>query len=187
MCVVRWGQGDAQCTVDPLPWLGVPRAEASTQHQACGIWEGLPGGGGRCLLSAGGSGWHQHTDEGIRPTPCTTHLNTAACPHHQYSHGLVSRGSAKATHKNSLTCKTAAWTGKVTKQTPGCSVLLCEATSSDLQAHSVRRGILRVLVGHAGGRDVFMTCTDLDPFTLRAATQSLMFSSYIFSGASRLS
>lgn len=118
---------------------------------------------------------------------CTIHLNKAACAHHRHGRGLVSRGSAKTIHKNSLTCKTDAWTGNATKQTPGCSVLLCEATSPDLRAHSVRRGILRVLVGHAGGWDVFMTCTELDPFTLRAATQSLMFSSHMFSGASRLS
>lgn len=157
-------------------------AEASTKRVASG--RGFLRGG-RCLLFAGGSCWHQCADEGIYPTPCTTHLNTAACERHRHSHGLISSGSAKTIHKNSLTYKTAALTGNVTEQTPGCSVLLCEATSSDLQVHSVRRGILRVLVGHAGGRDVLMTRTELDPFTLLAAAQSLMFSSHTVSGGSR--
>ena len=44
MCVVCWGQGDARCTVDPLPWLGVPWAEASTKHVASG--RGFLGVGG---------------------------------------------------------------------------------------------------------------------------------------------
>ena len=44
MCVVCWGQGDAQCTVDPLSWLGVPRAEASTKRVASG--RGFLGVGG---------------------------------------------------------------------------------------------------------------------------------------------
>lgn len=178
MWVVCWGRGDARCTVDSLPWLGVSSAEAGTKGAASGRgflrW-------GHCLLFAGGSCWHQCADEGTRPTPCTTHLNTAACEHHRHGHGLVSSGSAKTIHK------TAALTGNVTEQTPGCSVLLCEATSSDLQVHSVRRGILRVLVGHTGGRDVFRTCTELDPFTVRAAAPSLMFSSHTVSGASCLS